>query len=171
LGQLLQNSIEGFNSAIDSIIKEKFTSLQPAVQWKFNEAAWHYLQENGTGTKGKIETVSFENVYPLYGAIDVRNSTIERNKALISDLRYQFTILLQTLEGVKKHYSLALTDEMIFKCLEWKNSIDDTLTPNDEIKLQDFLENDANAYLQHFKITHPEAGSIVDTYFEAIEEN
>jgi transcriptional regulator with GAF, ATPase, and Fis domain len=81
LAQLVQFTIDHFNAAIDGVIKEKFTSLQPAVQWKFNEAAWRYLEAVENTGKGKIETIGFEDVYPLYGAIDIRNSTIERNKA------------------------------------------------------------------------------------------
>src|SRR5687767_11459838 len=89
LSQLVQITIDDFNAAIDGVIKEKFTSLQPAVQWKFNEAAWHYLQDVQNKGKGKIETIGFDSVYPLYGAIDIRNSTIERNKAQLSDLQLQ----------------------------------------------------------------------------------
>lgn len=169
LAQLLQISIDDFNAAIDGVIKEKFTSLQPAVQWKFNEAAWHYLQENERTGKGKIETIGFDSVYPLYGAIDIRNSTIERNKAQLNDLQCQFSILLETLQAVKKHYSLALTDEMIYKCRKLKNVLDESITPHSEIKITDFLEKEAVSFLKHFRITHPQAAGIVDTYFEAIE--
>jgi hypothetical protein len=141
LSQLLQLTIDHFNAAIDGVIKEKFTSLQPAVQWKFNEAAWNYLQEVENKGKGKIETIGFENVYPLYGAIDIRNSTVERNKAQLNDLQQQFSILLETLQEVKKHYTLALIDEMIYKCRKWKSTLDESLTPHGEVKLTDFLES------------------------------
>jgi hypothetical protein len=170
LAQLVQITIDHFNSAIDGVIKEKFTSLQPAVQWKFNEAAWNYLQQIENTGKGKIETIGFHSVYPLYGAIDIRNSTIERNKAQLSDLQHQFSILLETLQQVKKHYSLALTDEMIYKCRKWKNTLDDSLTPHGEVKLTDFLEKEAVSFLKHFKLTHPGSASIVEKYFAAIEE-
>ncbi|MBO9200673.1 MULTISPECIES: GAF domain-containing protein [Niastella] len=170
LAQLVQLSIDDFDSSIDGVIREKFTSLQPAVQWKFNEAAWHYLQEVEYNGKGKIETVGFESVYPLYGAVDIRNSTVERNRAQLSDLQHQFAILLETLQAVKKHYNLALTDEMIYKCRKWKNTLDDSLTPHSEVKLTDFLEKEAVSFLKHFKITHPGSASIVEKYFAAIEE-
>jgi len=170
LAQLVQLSIDDFDAAIDGVIREKFTSLQPAVQWKFNEAAWNYLQEVEYNGKGKIETVGFESVYPLYGAVDIRNSTIERNRAQLNDLQYQFAILLETLQAVKKYYNLALTDEMIYKCRKWKNTLDDSLTPHSEAKLTDFLEKEAVSFLKHFKLTHPGSAGIVEKYFAAIEE-
>lgn len=170
LAQLVQMSIDDVNSSIDRVIKEKFTSLQPAVQWKFNDAAWNYLQQVENHGKGKIETIGFESVYPLYGAIDIRNSTIERNKAQSNDLQHQFSILLETLQQVKKHYSLALTDEMIYKCRKWKNALEESMTPHSEVKLTDFLEKEAVSFLKHFKLTHPGSASIVEQYFAAIEE-
>ena len=39
LSQLMQDSIDEFDTRIDNIIKEKFTSLQPVVYWKFNESS------------------------------------------------------------------------------------------------------------------------------------
>jgi hypothetical protein len=171
LAQLVQLTIDHFNAAIDGVIKEKFTSLQPAVQWKFNEAAWRYLEQIENTGKGKIETIGFQSVYPLYGAIDIRNSTIERNKAQLSDLQHQFAILLETLQEVKKHYHLALTDEMIYKCRKWKNTLDDSLTPHSEVRLTDFLEKEAVSFLKHFKLTHPGSAAIVEKYFAAIEES
>ena len=46
IGQLMQNGINKFDAKIEDIIREKFTSLQPAVQWKFKDVAWHYLRDN-----------------------------------------------------------------------------------------------------------------------------
>ena len=51
ISQLIQNLIAQFNVSIENIIREKFTSIQPAVQWKFNEAAWHYLRDHDNGRK------------------------------------------------------------------------------------------------------------------------
>ena len=49
LAQMLQHVIEEFETRIKAIVKENFTSIQPAVEWKFNEVAWHYdrMQQEG----------------------------------------------------------------------------------------------------------------------------
>ncbi len=39
---LLKNR-DTFNNRIEKIIKEKFTPLQPSVEWKFAEVAWEHL--------------------------------------------------------------------------------------------------------------------------------
>jgi hypothetical protein len=53
--QLIQDIIGRFNRNIENIIKEKFTSI-PAVQWKFNEAAWHYLRDHSNEEEEKKPT-------------------------------------------------------------------------------------------------------------------
>jgi hypothetical protein len=170
LSQLMQNSIDEFDSRIDDIIKEKFTSLQPAVYWKFNETAWHYYKERHLKReKAEIGTVYFENVFPLYGAIDIRNSTVERNNALRADLKTQFNVLIETLTALKQQFHLGLIDEKIFECREWMNSVSEYLSANDEINLTTFLTQDINSFLFHFKQNHSSAANLVDKYFNAID--
>jgi hypothetical protein len=95
LSQLMFNSVTAFEDEIADVIKEKFTSLQRSVQWKFNEVAWRYLQKRKEKpAEQEIEEIGFENVYPIYGAVDIRNSTIERNGALQKDISLHLDILL-----------------------------------------------------------------------------
>jgi hypothetical protein len=101
LSQILKMSIEKFNTSIDLIVKERFTVIQPSVQWKFNEAAWHYFRSHEIEHKNTgFEKITFKHVYPLYGAIDIRNSTTERNNALRDDLKYHFTLLKSLLQQI-----------------------------------------------------------------------
>jgi hypothetical protein len=170
LSQLMQNSIDEFDTAVDNIIKEKFTSLQPAVYWKFNEAAWRYLKDSSSKKeKTEIETVFFEDVYPLYGAVDIRNSTAERNEAMHADLKIQFDLLVQTLTALKRQFNLGLIDEKIFECREWINSIAHHLTANDEISLNTFLTQDIDPFLMHLKKNHPSSANLIESYFAAID--
>jgi transcriptional regulator with GAF, ATPase, and Fis domain len=39
LAQLMQNEIDEFKNDINNVIRDKFTAMQAAVQWKFNEVA------------------------------------------------------------------------------------------------------------------------------------
>ncbi|MBC7615923.1 MAG: hypothetical protein H7202_07645, partial [Pedobacter sp.] len=98
LGQLLQYRIEAFNLQMDEILKDKFTALQPSVQWKFNAAVWTFLKRSkGKKKAQEIETVTFKGLYPLFGAVDIRNSTVERNFALQQDLKIQLEKLSEIL--------------------------------------------------------------------------
>src|SRR6202012_3522739 len=128
LAQLLQRAIDEFDADLKAIVKENFTSLQPAVEWKFNEVAWHYERMLETGnTPASIETIYFKNVYPLYGAIDIRNSTIERNGALRRDLQTQFRLLIETLASLQTVANLQLLEELSHQAQKWQLAMNGAL--------------------------------------------
>jgi hypothetical protein len=169
IAQLLQNSVEEFEAKINDTIREKFTSLQPSVQWKFNEAAWHYVYRSRVeGKPAEIIKIEFKKVHPLYGAVDMRNSTIERNKAVLNDLQYQFSLLQGVLTTLKENSGFALTEEFIFKCNKWQNVFRGIFTTNDEIKVNQFLAEEAHPFLRHFGETNSAVAGAINSYFEAI---
>jgi len=167
LSQLMKNSIDNFNAEIVKVITEKFTSLQPSVQWKFNEVALHYLQAQ---QNSETEEIIFDNVYPLYGAVDIRNSTIERNHALQLDLKVQFEVLIDVLQKLKNISGFGLIDEKIFTCHKWLTKVTDLESFNEEIKLNDFLNNDIFIFLTEFTKGNSQYETIVKPYLEAIDE-
>jgi hypothetical protein len=171
IGQILQNNIDDFHSRIENIIKEKFTSIQPSVQWKFKEVAWHYLRDYSSKTQnGEIESIQFKNVFPLYGAIDIRNSTVERNKALSDDLIVQFQALIETISAIKKKVGLGLLDEMIFKCEKWIAKIEDHSVDHEEMRVKDFFDLEVEPFLKHFRESCPEVSDVLKRYDSIVNE-
>ncbi|MCR6719603.1 MAG: GAF domain-containing protein [Chitinophagaceae bacterium] len=170
VAQLIQNSVEDFNSKIDDTIRDKFTSLQPSVQWKFTEAAWEYIHRSRLeGKSVPIKKIEFKDVYPLYGAIDMRNSTIERNKAVLADLQFQFEQLQKLLEKMKNKHGMALTEDFIFKSNKWQKLLTGTLTTQDELRLNQFLNDEAHPFLRHFRHANADLQPIIQEYFDAID--
>lgn len=170
IAQLLKNSIDEFNNHLDNIVKDKFTALQPAVQWKFNEAAWNYLRENRlSDQKRPIEKISFKNVFPLYGAIDIRNSTIERNKAMAADAAFRLELLIKLLESIRKKTGLVLVDDMIAKCNKWRSGIHQDIRDSDYGKLNEFLENKITPFLQDLNEKDGALQPLIQPYLEEVE--
>jgi len=169
ISQLLQVYIEEFNLEIEKVIKEKFTSIQPAVQWKFNEAAWNYLYSLKKNLPATIQNIFFEQVYPLYGAIDIRNSTVERNKAIIADLDSHLSLLAATLDTLRQYQQNDLLKEMIFHCQQWQQALLlQQLSPSDENELNRFLEVEAVEYLRHFAVQFPKTKDAIDTCLQSL---
>ncbi|RDC55673.1 GAF domain-containing protein [Pedobacter chinensis] len=169
IGQLFQYSIEEFDAKMDEVLMDKFTALQPSVQWKFNEAVWHFLQSQNSNNKVKeIETVTFKHMYPLFGAIDIRNSTTERNKALKDDLQVLLNSLIDALKAIRKTVTLELTDKLLFNCKDWIKRIGSFASSNEENQLNEFLEIEVYPFLSIIKGNYPETAEIVDKYFEVI---
>lgn len=171
IAQVVKNNIAAFEDQLENVIKEKFTSLQPSVQWKFNEVAWHYLQRKGDKSKTiEPEEIDFKDVFPLYGAVDIRNSTVERNSALVEDLKVQLGTLINVLHQLKLVSGFGLLDEKIFLAKQWINKIENTTGFEQELILNDFLENDITPFLNQLIGSNPQYQVIAKEYFESIDE-
>ncbi len=156
---------------IRSIIKENFTSIQPAVEWRFNQAAWHFERQRQLGgVNPVIEPIYFKEVYPLYGEIDIRNSTIERNGALRRDLQIQFGVLVTTLVSLRQVVDLELLEELIDQSEKWQQALTGTLTTVEEINLSAFLKDKVNVFLKHFGDSRPAVTALLEPYRMAIDE-
>jgi len=171
LSQLFQHHIDEFNRNIENIIKEKFTSLQPAVEWKFRDIAWTYYDRAITSSREKTEEkIIFKDVFPLYGAIDIRNSTVERNYAQSADLIAQFKLVITTLTEIKKQVNITLADELIYKCNNWLKAIETKNINQDNLKVTEFLEEEINPFLDYFKDNNPALEPVIKQYKQATNE-
>jgi hypothetical protein len=169
IAQLLQVYIDEFNLEIENIIKEKYTSIQPSVQWKFNEAAWHHLHNKKRNLPVRDENISFSQVYPFYGAIDIRNSTTERNTASKADLGLHLSMLNETLLALKTEHSSPLLDEMLFNCKKWNDILQlGDLNTTEENNLNIFLKEESSEYLQHIVQTQPKSKKLLEKYLQII---
>ncbi|HUH19635.1 GAF domain-containing protein [Albibacterium sp.] len=170
LAQILGNASVKFQLSIDEVIKEKFTSLQSAVQWKFNEKAWEYLQNIQDGRPlPTVGNIMFENVFPLYGAVDIKNSTIERNKAFSTDIEIQLQELKKTLHQLNALLGIGLLEEMIFTCNTFLEQLKVELMDSFQMRVIDFLDREVADYLLHFKETDVRATEIIRKYEKVID--
>ena len=72
--------IEELDNRIESTIQEHYTTIHPAVKWRFIEAAENYQQQLADKVeKPKLKQIVFNDVYPLFGQSDIKGSSIARN--------------------------------------------------------------------------------------------
>ncbi|WP_026998221.1 GAF domain-containing protein [Flectobacillus major] len=170
LQQALDYHVKNFNHTIEQLIKQKFTSLQPSVEWKFNEVAWEYLKDTNKQNQ-QIGNVIFNNVYPLYGAIDIRNSSIERNHAIQKDFIEQLQIIKTTLTTIRPLYGLPLLDELIFKNNLFIEQIKDGISPEEEININYFFDEEIEPMFRHLLECKGPGLAILEHYFEVSDQN
>ena len=135
----LEKSAESIDTQIDKVIKQKFTVVQPAVEWKFTEVAWNYIQKSRFAEEAELEKISFKDVYPLYAAVDIRNSSAERSDAIQLDLIEQLNIVANIITKAKKQIKFQFLEEIEFKINKFIQSISDVLLSDEEITIHDFL--------------------------------
>lgn len=168
-GMALERTNENLELQIDKTIKEHFTVIQPAVEWKFTEAAFNYLQNKQVYEAAKMPPITFEDVYPLYGAIDVRNSSVERNNSIQFDLVEQLNMVRNVLEKTSRIFNFPLLKDIHFKVEKFIASTTDTLLSDDELVLYDFLQIEIDALFKHLRSTKPELRKIIDEYFSKLD--
>lgn len=165
----LEKHAENLELQVDKVIKEHFTAIQPAVEWKFTEAAFNYLQGQQGEDSAKMAAIAFENVYPLYGAIDVRNSSLERNNAIRKDMVEQLGYAAAVLEKATEIMSFPLLREICFKINRYQSDASETLLSDDELAICDFLQNEVHSLLLHLRQTRPELDQAVADYFSKLD--
>lgn len=164
----LNRTWASLDAKIDKIIKEQFTAIQPSVDWRFTEAAYNYLLRKEQDEDAKMETILFDNVYPLYGAIDIRNSSTERNKAIQKDMLEQLDMASEILKKAQKETNFPLLGEIKYKMKKYRHSVANIILSDDEIAINQFLKQEVVDLFHQLKTIAPSVEEDINKYFTAI---
>jgi hypothetical protein len=164
----LQNISEKLDAQIDKVIKEQFTAVQPSVEWKFNEAALEFVTALQENEHAKVPAIIFENVYPLYGSIDIRNSSTERNKAIQNDLLDQLKMAASIIRKGMKLSGYPLLKEINYKIRKYANSITNIVLSDEEILINHFLKSEVVKLFRHLQSICPELNDEIEDYFNQV---
>lgn len=155
-----------FENQINAYIQTEYTSLHPSVNWKFREKAIKHLTDFSQ-SKQKPQ-VSFQNLYPMYGEIDVRNSSIIRNQAVKIDYQNQINYLIK----ICKELHIRSNDD---KFLENINVLNHFLSEIDNVdkiyfesEIFDYITK--NIHTEIPKHVLPEEKSIIIKYLKKLDK-
>ena len=165
----LEKNIESLEMQINKTVKEHFTAIQSAVEWKFTEAAFNYIKARQVSDSVKIPPITFEDVYPLYGAIDIRNSSVERTHAIQLDILEQLHMARQVLEAAALGVQFPLLKEIQFKIDQYITATSDALLSEEEMLIYEFLQQDLDGLFRHLQSTRPELQKSINDYFAALD--
>lgn len=163
--ELLLFQISEFNKRIQRLIRQKFTTLQPAVEWKFNEVAWQYLRAGGKKPADReAARIRFPQVYPLYGAIDIRNSSLERHWAIRTDLSQQLDSVASLLQepSLDSERSQPLQQQTRY----WREQLLEDLTPDTEESILLFLSQQITPYFRRLQLDSKTLEPALEYYFQ-----
>ena len=167
----IEKSAESLDNQIDKVIKEQFTAVQPSVEWKFTEAAYNFIIQKQQGKDPKPEKIAFESVFPLYGAIDIRNSSVERSQSIQLDFIEQLQMAAAVIKKAQSNMAFPLLQEVQFKIDKHISAASDVLLSDEETTIHDFLQNQITSIFKHLKGTTPAIQKDVDNYFTALDKN
>ena len=165
----LEKSAESLDTQIDKIIKEQFTAVQPAVEWRFTEAALNYIVHKQKHEEVKIEKINFPDVYPLFGSIDIRNSSTERSHSIQLDFIKQLELARKVIRKAQAEMPFPLLQEIEFKIEKYIASTATALQSDDETGIHDFLHGQVTSIFNHLHNTQHTVKKDIEHYFASLD--
>lgn len=156
---------------IEAVIQQECTSIHESVFWKFEQEAKRFLRESANGKQASFREVVFEDVYPLYGQIDIKESSVARNETTKKDLLIQLNLLNDVFDEVAKQESLPIYDEIKYRIKSYINEVRDEYQNSSEQLMLDFLQEEINPVLDHLKKENSKLNRLIKDYYATLNEN
>ncbi|MEO7923367.1 MAG: hypothetical protein ABIR30_06795 [Chitinophagaceae bacterium] len=165
----LEKSLEQLNAQVDRVIKKKFTAVQPAVEWKFTEAALNYIVNKQSKEEVKVDRIAFNDVHPIYGAIDIRNSSTERSHAIQLDMIEQLEHARKVVKKAQAEIQVPLLQEIEFKIEKHIEAASDVLQSEEEMSIVEFMQGQVVSVFNHLHSTEPSIKNEIEEYFASLD--
>ena len=158
---------------IEAIIQQECTSIHPSVSWKFKQAAKKFLIDSQTIENGNanFSEIVFEDVYPLFGQVDVKGSSEARNIATQKDLALQLSLVEKVLETLPKSEKLPIYEQIKFQIETFNNEIKKDFKVDSEQQLTVFFKEEIEPLFLFFLEKKPVVKIEVEDYFSKIDAN
>ena len=154
---------------IDAIIQNECTSVHESVHWRFEEEAQLFLKEELEGGQPVFSEIVFKDVFPLYGQIDIKDSSQARNLAVQRDLMIQLSEINTILMSAWEKTRLTVYEELMFRVNNHIDDIKQNLDTNSEQGIFNFVQNEIHPVFEHFKKSNGEFKESVLTYEASID--
>lgn len=153
---------------IEAIIQQECTSIHPSVYWKFEREAKMFLKNNLLGNQVGFGKIAFEEVYPLYGQIDIKGSSEARNLATKQDLILQLNSARKIIKKVFETKSLPIYEQIIFQIDNYLYGIEEYFQVDSEQHISDFFKNEINPLFSHL-LENNKLKQEIEGYFNAMD--
>ncbi len=160
----LSRSRQEFEDRIEAVIKRECTAIHPSVNWRFNQAARNYLERKASDEKVPFEDITFEDVYPMYGMSDIRGSSVQRNTAILKDLKKQIALADTVLREAEKIIPMPMIDEARFQLANHEALLDDGLDSGEELQILSFFKKEIRPIFKELKQLGGEPAKLVSDY-------
>lgn len=160
----IERKIQETQNRIQALIQEHYTTLHPSVYWKFKREAVNYMREANVGLDYLLKEITFKEVYPLYGQVDIGESSLTRNKSVQNDLTNQLQSLIAILDGLNVSGSTLAIEELLFDLRTFIDELLDNIRADTEQHIQHYIKSKVYPVLQHFSNKKE-----ISNYFENAE--
>ncbi|TNJ45202.1 GAF domain-containing protein [Tamlana fucoidanivorans] len=167
-----ERSIKAKENLIEAVIQQECTSIHTSVYWKFVDAAKQFLKDKATlGKKASFQSVVFENVYPLYGQIDVKGSSEARNLATQKDLLLQLSLLEKIMKDIVDHEALPIYEQLQFQLNQYSKELKTNFKVDSEHTVVAFLKKEIDPLLKFQLGKNVKLKPEIEDYMSKLDED
>jgi hypothetical protein len=152
------------NSELELIIQEECTSIHASVHWRFKQEAKRYVQTIASGNQAFFNEAVFENVYPLFGQIDIKGSSEARNLAVKADLDLQLTHVQKIIEKIYLLEKLPIYEQLGFRITEFLEDVNSNFQVDSERTILKFLKSEIIPLFKHLSGKKESLKALVKEY-------
>ncbi len=156
LAQLAYDIVLSFKNELNNVIHQKYTSLQSAVEWKFNQVAAEYLGEViHLSPEPQQQKIVFNRVYPFYAAVDVKDSSLLRNKSYRVDILKRVNFIASLIDRMKERGVLSVDKTFVDRFDEVNNWANGTYLEQHLLDILSFFQEDVPTFLDKLEKAEP----------------
>ncbi len=152
----------------EAIIQQECTTIHTSVKWRFEEEAERFMARQANNERPVFSDIVFKNVYPLYGQLDIKGSSIKRNKAVRADLTKQLSEVSHVLEAAWKETKMPIYDELTYRVKGYRLELSTELLSGSEPRIVSFLENEIHPVFDQIKGLSRKLEGLVNAYRELL---
>ncbi len=167
-----ERNAEEYQNVLEATIQEYYTSIHSSVKWRFYHAAENY--QNSVSDKDEdagIEQIVFKDVYPLYGQLDIKGSSIARNSTIKEDLTTQLKSAIHVLKEVCRKEVLPVYNELMYRVEEYLTRVEKGIKAGDELAILSFLKREIYPVFNHIKEINNELTQLINRYLNLLDDN
>ena len=165
----VQRTLLDEENLIDAIIQHECTSVHPSVHWKFRKEAKSFMFEQYEGRQPSFSEMVFDEVYPLYGQVDIKDSSKLRNIGIQRDLNIQLTDVANVLQKVWDTTKLPIYEELLYRVFNHLNEIKEVLHTSSEQTIFDFIKEEIHPVFDYLK-NNTEFKELIEDYETHIDD-
>ena len=162
----LRRTLADVRTKVQAVLKEKFTSIHPAVEWKFRAAALSYVRG-----KGEVGDVIFPDVFSLYSASDIRSSSEMRNRAIQADLVKQVASARAVLQQAEQRNQIDYLGALIYRLDHLMKELEGGVRSGDELRVSRLLATEVESVFGSLESFGPDVHDSVEGYRAVARED
>ncbi len=165
----VRRSLDELDSRVEALIKANCTAIHPSVEWRFRQAALRGIEGLTRGAGAAMEPIVFRDVYPLYGAADIRGSSTQRHLAIQGDLIAHLRLARDLVQAARDAKPFPILDELCYRIDRRIRQVEVAMNSGDELTMLAFLRQHVEPLFEHLEGFGPGVRERIRNYRAALD--